>query len=259
MGIALRLIRTQRVLSRTFDRMLPRSFRIDGNRDFRETFAPRYLEAGSVVLDVGGGKRPFVDTETKEALDLLVIGVDIDADELGSAPTGAYDEIICCDVSCLNMSAAADLVICQAVLEHVRDTQGAIASVARALRPGGRLVLFAPSRHAVFARLNLILPESLKNRILFRIFPETRRSQGFVAYYDRCTPRDIAALARAEGLVLLEKRTYYLSRYFAFLFPLYVLWGVWTVIFRAIAAEQAAETFSMAFEKPETGGSIPAI
>lgn len=77
MGIALRLIRTQRVLSRTFDRMLPRSFRIDGNRDFRETFAPRYLEAGSVVLDVGGGKRPFVDTETKEALDLLVIGVDI--------------------------------------------------------------------------------------------------------------------------------------------------------------------------------------
>lgn len=50
--------------------------------------------------------------------------------------------------------------------------------------------------------------------------------------------------------MLLEARTYYLSRYFAFFLPLYVLWRIWIVIFRAVAREQAAETFSMAFEKP---------
>jgi hypothetical protein len=32
----------------------------------------------------------------------------------------------------------------------------------------------------------------------------------------------------------------------------------WTVIFRAIAAEQAAETFSMAFEKPRDGKTVSA-
>jgi SAM-dependent methyltransferase len=204
---------------------------------------------------VGGGKHPFINAETKAALDIRVIGVDIDIDELKAAPSGAYDEIVCCDVATLCLLDVADLVICQAVLEHVRNTQGAIASMARALRPGGRLVLFTPSRNAVFARLNLVLPETLKKSILFRIFPETRVGHGFVAFYDRCTPRDMAALGKGEGLVLLEKRTYYLSRYFAFFFPLYLMWRIWIVIFRAIASEQAAETFSMAFEKPRVATS----
>jgi hypothetical protein len=66
------------------------------------------------------------------------------------------------------------------------------------------------------------------------------------------------SLAQGQGLVLLEKRTYYVSTYFGFLFPLYVLWRIWTVIFRAIAGEQAAETFSMAFEKPRDEKTVPA-
>jgi SAM-dependent methyltransferase len=258
MGLGRRLIQTQWIMSRRLDSLLPMSYRVDGHRDFRESFAPRYLEAGFVVLDVGGGRHPFVDSETKRALDLRVIGVDICAEELRQAPLGSYDDMICCDVARMELPGTADLAICQAVLEHVRDTQGAIARVAQALKPGGRLIIFAPSRHAVFARLNLVMPEKLKTWILSQVFPDARHNPSFVAYYDRCTPHEILSLARAQGLVLLEKRTYFLSWYFAFLFPLYVLWRIWTVIFRAIAAEQAAETFSMAFEKPRDGKAIAA-
>lgn len=250
MGVGRRLIRTQQDLSVRFDNVLPAHYRVDGNRDFREDFAPRYLEPGSVVLDVGGGKRPFVDGETKHALDLRVIGVDIDADELRRAPAGVYDDEICCDVAELDLREAADLAVCQAVLEHVRDTNAAIANMAHALKPGGRMVLFVPSRNAVFARLNLLLPERTKRWILFKVFPTTSEGHGFEAYYDRCTPREIASMARSNGLRLVEKRTYFLSRYFAFFFPLHALWRLWSMGFRAVAGDQAAETFSFAFEKP---------
>ena len=202
------------------------------------------------------GRHPFVDSETKRALGLRVIGVDICAEELRHAPLGSYDDVICCDVARLELPNSADLAICQAVLEHVRDTQGAIVRVVQSLKPGGRLVLFAPSRNAVFARLNLVVPERVKKWILTRVFPETQQNPIFVAYYDRYTPREILSLARAHGLVLLDKRTYYLSWYFAFVFPVYVLWRIWMLIFRAIAAEQAAETFSMAFDKPRDEKSL---
>lgn len=252
MGFGRRFIRTQQAISVRFDNVLPLGYRVDGNRDFRENFAPRYLEPGSVVLDVGGGKRPFVDGETKRALGLRVIGVDIDADELRRAPAGVYDDEICCDVARLDLREAADLAICQAVLEHVHDTNAAIANMARALKPGGRMVLFVPSRNAVFARLNLLLPERAKKWILYRLFPTTQEGHGFVAYYDRCTPREIASIARSNGLMLLDKRMYFLSRYFAFFFPLYAVWRLWLIAFRAVSGDQAAETFSFAFEKPRS-------
>src|ERR687896_616707 len=113
MGVAHSLIRTQRVMSRLIDRPLPQSFRIDGNRDFRESFAPHYLRSGQVVLDVGGGKHPFLSPGTKRHLRLRVIGVDINADELRQAPTGAYDDVICCDVAYLDLTSVVDLAICQ--------------------------------------------------------------------------------------------------------------------------------------------------
>lgn len=258
MGVWRRFVRSQQAMAVRFDGLLPAIYRVDGNRDFRENFAPRYLEPGAVVLDVGGGKHPFVGAETKGALHLRVIGVDIDADQLRQAPAGAYDAEVCCDVALLDMKEAADIAICQAVLEHVQDTRAAIANMACALKPGGRMILFVPSRHAVFARLNLVLPEKAKKWILFKVFPTTQEGHGFVAYYDRCTPREIASLAKSQGLMLVDKQTYYLSRYFAFFFPLYALWRAWTIVFRTVAGDQAAETFSFAFEKPRRYDSTSA-
>ena len=39
-----------------------------------------------------------------------------------------------------------DLILSNEVLEHVQDDQAAIGEIVRALRPGGRLVLFCPNR-----------------------------------------------------------------------------------------------------------------
>jgi SAM-dependent methyltransferase len=74
-----------------------------------------------------------------------------------------------------------DLILSHEVIEHVYDDQDAIAEMVRALRPGGRLVLFCPNRgypfetHGVFWRgryrfgnipLVNYLPRGLRDRLV---------------------------------------------------------------------------------------------
>ena len=79
-------------------------------------------------------------------LGLTVVGIDIDQAELDRAPQGIYDRTICADVSQLRGNADADLLICLAVLEHVRDVSAAFTSIASCLKPGGKALIFDPSR-----------------------------------------------------------------------------------------------------------------
>lgn len=237
-------------LSRWFDsRLLPKYLSVDGNMDFIHEMAPSYLRPGTKIYDVGGGKQPFIDVGVKRALGIQVVGIDISRAELDRAPMGAYDEKICADIADVKGDADGDLVICQAVLEHVGDTERAFYSIASLLKPGGVALIFVPSRNALFARLNLLLPESIKRTILFGIFPQARPAQGFPSYYDKCTPDDFVALGGRCGLSCREARYYYMSSYFSFLFPVYFIWRLWVLAFKWIARHQAAETFSMAFVK----------
>ena len=237
-------------LSQWFDRIfMPVEYLKDGNQDFIKAFAPSYLKSGQKIYDVGGGKQPFVSLEKKTANQMTVVGIDISATELARAPAGAYDESVCADIADYQGRGDGDIVICQAVLEHVQNTEGAMQSIASILKPGGRALIFVPSRNAVFARLNLLLPQTLKQKILFAVYPSTRAAQGFPSYYHRCTPNDLVAMAKTNGMTLETGRYYYISSYFSFLFPVYLVWRIWMVLFKAAAGRQAAETFSFALIK----------
>lgn len=244
-----RFTHSQQSLSRSFDRLLPVEYQVDGNRDFVEHWIEPRLKSGARIYDIGGGKNPIVGTAEKRRFGLTVIGLDIDARELEASPDGVYDEKICADITQYRGRSDADLVICQALLEHVRDSQAAIRAIASILKPGGTALIFLPSRNAVFARLNLLLPEALKRKLLYAVFPSTERDQGFPAYYDRCTPRDFRRLAGDSGLQVEVCQTYFRSGYFTFFFPLHLVWRIWMLVFRALAREQAAETFSLALKK----------
>ena len=237
-------------LSKWFDRtFMPAEYLKDGNQDFIKEFAPGYLRSGQRIYDVGGGKQPFVSLEKKTASQMTVVGIDISATELARAPAGAYDESVCADIADFQGRGDGDIVICQAVLEHVQNTEGAMQSIASILKPGGRALIFVPSRNAVFARLNLVLPQTLKQKILFAVYPSARAAQGFPSYYHRCTPNDLLAMAKANNMTLETGRYYYISSYFSFLFPVYLIWRIWMLLFRAAVGQQAAETFSFALIK----------
>jgi SAM-dependent methyltransferase len=246
---ARRFIDFQTRLSGRFDHLLPEEFRIDGNREFLDKLVPAFVPPRAVVYDVGGGKNPVVAFQRKSELGLRVIGLDIDGGELAAAPVGSYDETVCADITGYQGQGDGDLVICQALLEHVCDSGAALRAISSILKPGGRALIFVPSRNAVYARVNLLLPEALKRKILFAVFPETRRDHGFRAFYDRCTPVGFAGMAVQHGLLTEHCQPYFQSSYFRFCFPLHAAWRLWMLLFRLFAGRQAAETFTVILRK----------
>lgn len=245
-----KLIQSQITLSQWFDRLLPAYYRIDGSYDFIHSFLPQYFRPRQKVYDVGGGKHPILTSALKNQYELQVIGLDIAAHELEQAPPGVYDAVICADLTHYTGNADGDVAICHALLEHVAHMETAIAGIASILKPGGIAIVFIPSRNALYARLNRMLPEQIKRGALYAIFPQTTAYQGFKSYYDRCTPSEVETLAARYGLQCEARRLYFMSAYFACCFPVYVGWRVWQLVFHLFKGDDAAETFALALRKP---------
>jgi 2-polyprenyl-6-hydroxyphenyl methylase/3-demethylubiquinone-9 3-methyltransferase len=237
-------------LSEAVERRLPERWRCDGNRDFCDTIVPRILFPGAMVYDLGGGSRPFISFDEKRRLGLTVHGVDLSMEELDRAPAGVYDRKTAADLCRFIGDGDADVVICQATLEHVQDARGAFRAMATSVKPGGTIAIFAPSRNALFARLNRLLPEGLKRRILFALFPHTSEGHdGFPAYYDKCLPREVEALAAEHGIRVIERRLYWRSNYFFFFWPAYFLWRLWLGVTYLAFGKDAAESFVYVLRK----------
>ncbi len=96
--------------SRSFDRMLPEKYQIDGNRYFLDYFAPPYIKTGLIIYDIGGGKQPYIKVDLKNGLKLNITGFDIDQNELDRAPSGIYDKTICADITQYQGLGDADLI-----------------------------------------------------------------------------------------------------------------------------------------------------
>ncbi len=238
-------INSQIWLSHNFDKLLPHKYVVDGNYDYRTSLVPEHLRKNLIIYDIGGGKNPYLSPEKKRQLNATVIGLDISAEELDLAPKDSYDEIICADIMNYQGDNNADLLLCQALLEHIKDVEKAFTAISSILKPGGIALLFVPNRNSLFARLNRVLPQKIKKLLLYSIYPGTVGNQGFPAYYDKCTPSEFRDLAKLHNLSIREERYYYTSAYFSFLFPLYLIWRFWIILFVFFCREQAAETFSM--------------
>lgn len=235
------------------DQLLPARLSMDGNGTFARDVLPNAVSRNDVVYDLGGGSRPYLSAQRKSELSAVVVGLDIDAAELAAAPPGSYDRTIAHDLCTFKGEGDADVVICQATLEHVPDTAGAMRAMASAVKPGGRIYVFAPCRNAAFARLNLILPEGVKRRLLFKLFPHKAEGHdGFKAYYDKCAPSQIEALARQNGLMVEQRQLFWTASYFRIFLPAYLTWRVWQFLSWLLLRSDAAETFLYVFRKPCT-------
>lgn len=161
-----------------------------------------------------------------------------------------YDRTITADIAEYRGEADADLIICQAVFEHVKDVDSATKALATTLKPGGTALLFVPCRNALFARLNLLIPEQMKRKLLFTLYPRMSQYQGFPSFYDNCTPPALSGLARKHGLEVVEVKTSWISAYFEAFFPAYVVWRIWMIVARTLGLNDFCETFSLVLRKP---------
>lgn len=237
-------------VSNWLEKLLPSDMRIDGNQTFSNEFLAVALEKNNIVYDIGGGSQPYVSSVCKLENNLTVVGLDISEDELNSAPVGSYDKSIVADICSYEGNSEADLIICQATLEHVPDVSAAITSLSSILKPGGKLYIFVPCRNALFAQLNLVLPETIKQKLLYYLFPHKAQGHdGFKAYYDKCTPSQIRQLANHNGLKECNLCLFWTSSYFKIFVPAFLVWKIYQMISWIFCREDAAETFIYVLRK----------
>jgi 2-polyprenyl-6-hydroxyphenyl methylase/3-demethylubiquinone-9 3-methyltransferase len=239
-------IRVSRWESRMVARIAPR---VRGEYDFTYRVVPGLLKPGLRVLDVGGGRSPTISAAVVRQLGLHVVGLDISAAELNLAPPGAYAETIVGDVAETPIPGQFDLILSDAVLEHVRDNRRAVANLAACLAPGGTMAHFVPCRNAPFALLNRWLGNWLAKKILLGIYPERQGVAGFPAYYDQCVPSRLAGLCRQCGLEVVELTPYFVSDYCEFFAPAYTMELARQSALRLIGARDFAETFVLVARK----------
>ena len=101
----------------------------------RHAFAAMKRGAKVVALDADGGELKVVQ-DTVTAMD-----------EAGEIPPGGAGVPVQGDALALPFADGAfDRIIASEVLEHIPDDRGAIAELARVLRPGGRMAVTVPAR-----------------------------------------------------------------------------------------------------------------
>lgn len=170
-------------------------------------------------LDVGGGRRPLLEPETIEGLNLVYKVVDIDENELRLAPS-FYD------TECLDISAKTipdrqyknyDLIFSKMVFEHIKDTKQAYQNIYEMLDENGIFLNYHPVLYAPQFMLNKIMPEiitrSLLNLIDFR--RNTNNIPKFPAFYSNCvvSPK-FATMLYKIGFREVEQIPFWGTKYF---------------------------------------------
>ena len=231
--------------------------RQSGMSEFDDSILPELLKPDLRVLDVGGGKYPRIDMETKRKLGLYVVGLDISHDELQRAPVGAYDRTIVGDVADVEIGESFDLILSHTVLEHVSENVSAMRNLAAALAEGGVMAHHVPCSNAPYAIVNRLLGPKLSRKVLLAFYPDRSEIAGFDAYYDHCTPSKMRKLCEQNGLQISEMIPYYASDYLRFCAPIYAVDLLRQLGLMWVRALPAAETFTFIACKPAAAHTSP--
>jgi demethylmenaquinone methyltransferase / 2-methoxy-6-polyprenyl-1,4-benzoquinol methylase len=146
----------------------------------RTTIGTLSLPANSLVLDLACGTGDL--TRLARAQRYRVIGVDLSAGML--AANGAGAPLVHADCSQLPFpDSAFDGLVCGYALRNFTDLAGALAEMARVLRPGGRLAILevdAPTSvvlragyHVWFAKVVPVLGGALSDREAYDYLPRS--------------------------------------------------------------------------------------
>lgn len=171
---------------------------------FDERVAAVIRESGAVAVgELGGGANPKVALEALVGRSLELTVLDVSQAELDRAPHGV--EKVCVDL-CADEPPVRDrfdLVFSRMLCEHVRSGEIFHRNCLAALRPGGYAVHFFPAATALPFVLNRLLPETLSQAVLERIFPARRRDGRhgkFPARYSWCWGPTRRQIGRFRGL-----------------------------------------------------------
>lgn len=158
-------------------------------QDRRLALVARHVNLrNSAILDVGCGIGTYV-RKLRELSD-DVHGVDVEADRVATASASLPNIQVAPGESLPYPDGRFDMVLLHEVIEHVDDDRRTVAEALRVLKPGGKVVIFAPNRlyffethgvylgkRFVFGNIPLMnwLPTPVRNRLAPHVRAYTHR------------------------------------------------------------------------------------
>jgi 2-polyprenyl-6-hydroxyphenyl methylase/3-demethylubiquinone-9 3-methyltransferase len=138
------------------------------------------------------------------------------------------------------------------VVEHLNDVERFITSSHRILKTAGYMIHLFPSKFALFAIINQILPRKLSKKILFYVHTQSKGICGFPAFYDRCYYSGILKLLKQHNFEPVDIRiSYYQAPYFSFLAPLFLLVGLYEMVIYLLRWKNLGAYVLMVAQKQE--------
>lgn len=159
-----------------------------------------------VALDIGCGRQSNIVFPGARYL----IGTDVDLEGLDENRT--VDEVVAADIGTADLPPeSVDAISCVYVLEHVEHPDRAFAKMARALRPGGVMVIAVPNVAAPKARITRMTPlwfhRFVYERLLDRRDPNTGHPFETVLD-DSIRPDRLENLAAVCGLRVVRRHDF---------------------------------------------------
>jgi len=210
----------------------------------------KQLPAGSLVVDVGGGRSCLFAKDRAPDDGRRLLAIDISEEELAHN-TDVDEKLVADVVEGLPLEDdSADMIVSKSVVEHLADSEAYVAEAARALRPGGWFINFFPSKWAPFSIANRALPEAVSQRLLYYVWPGSEGIVGFPTHYDNCSTRAMGRVLRGNGFDPIETRvSYYQSDYYTFFLPLYLVMVAYEVAISTLNVKQLAASVLMVARK----------
>jgi ubiquinone/menaquinone biosynthesis C-methylase UbiE len=207
-----------------------------------------HMKPGSVVADLGGGRRFIYASHVPNAVEIWAI--DIDQHELDLNLD--VEVKILGDVSkALPLeNQSVDLILSRALLEHVEDNEAALIEMYRILKPGGKMLHFVPARYSTFGVAARILPFEMLKNILHSAIPGTKGVVEFPVYYNLCTSKGMTAQLIQKGFTDISVKTcYHANSYFYPVFPAYLLVIAYEFVIRILKISALSQYLIVSAQK----------
>lgn len=238
-------------ISYKIEKRLPQyQFRIFGAFNAEVLEVIESLEKGAAIVDIGGGSRSPFAQHVKN--DVEIIGVDISDEELKLNKD--LTRFVVCDVTSYLPfdDDSLDLIMSRSVVEHLDGVPKFLEESYRTLRPGGRCIHLFPSKFAPFSIANMLLPNAIAKKILYKLHPHQVGLGGFKAYYQHTYhPAFPNELKKAGFKVNLSKAGFYQSNYFSFFVPFYLLSALYEMILHFLNLRILGANLLVVAEKPK--------
>jgi SAM-dependent methyltransferase len=172
-------------------------------------------KGGISIYEAGGGSTSFLPLELLRRAKVTV--VDIDAEQLRK--NDYAQQKILGDVQSYRFPRdSCDLVICYNVIEHLRDVEAALDRFCEALKPGGLILIGAPSPQSLSGFVTRHTPHWFHVWFYRYVMGEERAGQPGqppfqTLFHPLVEPSRLVASANARGMDAIYCREYESPRY----------------------------------------------